>query len=204
MSIKTNKIEWDEIYKRLETTQVAIEKNLTPTIEEKKKILKARAKNLAQEPKATQSATEYIEVVEFLLAYEKYCIELNFISEIYPLKEITLLPCTPNFVLGIINVRGKILSVMDIKKFFNLPEKGLTDLNKVMIIHTPEMELGILADAIIGVQLIPLKDIQPPLSTLTGIHAEYLRGITKERCVILDVTKILSDQKIIVQEQIEI
>ncbi len=205
MSIKESKnnIQWEEVYKQLEKTQNSIEKNFIPTIEEKKKILKARAKAIAQESKLTQQPIEHLQLMEFILAYEKYCIELNFISEVYPLKEITPLPCTPNFVLGIINVRGKICSVIDIKKFFNLPEKGLTDLNKVIIVHSEDMELGILADAIVGVQTIALKDIQPPLSTLTGVHAEYLKGITKERSVILDIKKILFDEKIIVQEQIE-
>src|SRR5439155_25417175 len=126
------------------------------------------------------------------------------VREVYPLKELTPLPCTPPFVLGIINVRGKILSVIDIKKFFDLPEKGLTDLNKVIIVHADEMELGILADALLGVRAIPLEELQPSLPTLTGIRAEYLKGVTKDRLVILDTEKILSDKGIIVHEEVEI
>src|SRR5712692_1674367 len=197
----TTVIDWPEIHRRLETAQAAVERNLTPALEEKQKILKARAKTLAREPKEEKVAEQYLEVLEFLLAYEKYGIESSYVREIYPLKELTPLPCTPPFVLGMINVRGKILSVIDIKKFFDLPDKGLTDLNKVIIVHTEAMELGILADAILGMRSIPIQEIQPSLPTLTGVRAEYLRGVAKERLVVLDVEKILSNRRIIGQEQ---
>lgn len=195
---------WSEIHQRLERSQNAIERKLNPSPEEKRAILKARAQILAQEPEDQALKLESIEVVEFLLAYEKYGIELSMVREIYPLKEFTLVPCTPSFVLGIINVRGQILSVIDIKKFFNLPEKGLTDLNKVIIVYTDKMEVGILADVILGVREIPCAEIQPSLPILTGIRADYLKGITKEVLVILDVEKILADKKILVDEQVEI
>ena len=153
-------VNWSEVHQRLETMQAAVERGWMPTVKEKNRILKARAIVLAQEPKNEAAAEEYLEVVEFLLAYEKYCIESSYVREIYPLKEFTPLPCTPPFVLGIVNVRGQILSVIDIKKFFDLPEKGLTDLNKVIIVHNDGMELGILADSILGVRSITIKEIQ--------------------------------------------
>jgi len=102
--------------------------------------------------------------------------------------------------IRLVNVRGQILSVIDIKKFFDLPEKGLSDLNKIIIIHAHHMELGILADAILGVRSLALEELQPALPTLTGIRAEYLKGITKQPLVVLDVEKILSDEKILVND----
>ncbi|MCZ7402808.1 MAG: chemotaxis protein CheW [Candidatus Methanoperedens sp.] len=168
--------------------------------DDKRKLLKARAIALAKKPEKKE-ADEYIEVVEFQLAHEKYAIQSNYIREVYPLKELTPVPCTPQFVAGIINVRGKILSVIDIKKFFELPGKGITDLNKVIIIHNGLMEFGILADAVLGAGQIP-RDIQASLPTLSGIRAEYLKGVTKEGVVVLDAEKILSDKKIIVHEEV--
>lgn len=196
-------IDWTDIHRRLESARTALERILVLGLAEKQAVLKARAKSLARETKVKEGAEQHLEVVEFLLAYEKYGIESSYIREIYPLKELTPLPCTPAFVLGLINVRGRILSVIDIKKFFGLPDKGLTDLNKVIIVHTDKMELGLLADAILGISLIPLTEIQPSLPTLTGIRAEYLRGVTKERLVILDAKNLLLDKKIIVHEEVE-
>jgi purine-binding chemotaxis protein CheW len=196
-------IDWANIHRRLGSAQEAVERILMPRLAEKQAVLKARAISLAREPKENARAGERLEVVEFLLAYERYGIESSYVREIYPLKDLTPLPCTPPFVLGLVNVRGQILSVIDIKKFFDLPDRGLTDLNKVIILHTEHLELGVLADAILGINLIPLSEIQPSLPTLTGIRAEYLRGVTKERLVILDVKNLLLDKKIIVHEEVE-
>jgi purine-binding chemotaxis protein CheW len=138
--------------------------------------------------------------VEFLLASEHYGIELKNNREIHALSEFTPVPGTPAFVLGLTNVRGQILSLIDIKKLFDLPGRGLTDLNKVIVVQTHQMELGILADAVLGVRTIAPSEFQTSLPTLTGIRAEYLKGITKDPLVILDVEKILSDGKIVVDD----
>lgn len=187
---------------RLKRIRTILERGSAITAREKKRILKARAKALAREPEPTEYGPQ-IEVVEFSLAQERYAIETIHIREILTLKEITPLPGTPSFVVGIINVRGRIFSVVDIKKFFNLPEKGITNLDKIIIIQTGEMKIGILADNILGTCLIPLSIINPPLPTMTGIGTEYLKGITNMGVVILDTTRILSDNKLIVYEEVE-
>jgi purine-binding chemotaxis protein CheW len=195
--------DWEQIYQRLEAVRTTIKKDFNYIVQKKQEVLKERAKLLAQEPKRAKTDETYLEVVEFQLEYEHYAIETSYIREVYPLKELTPIPCTPPFVLGIINIRGQILSVLDLKTFFNLPEKGLVDMNKVIILHSDEMEFGILTDTILGVRSIPLSDIQPSLPTLTDIRAKYLKGVTAERLVILDAAKILSDRNIIVHEEVK-
>jgi purine-binding chemotaxis protein CheW len=196
-------IEWAELHRRLDASRSALERRLAPSPEERQKILHARARLLAAGGKAeAASAHVLVEVVEFVLGPEHYGIESCHIREIHPLSEFTPLPCTPAFVLGLVNVRGQILSIIDIKKLFDLPEKGLTDLNKVIVVHANHMEVGILADAIVGVRSIALEELQPALPTLTGIRSEYLKGITKDPMVVLDVEKILSDEKILVNEDV--
>lgn len=199
----TKVIDWNEIHRRIEASQSAFDQGLQLTHDEKNKILKARAKTLATEPEKKAKEEEFLQVVEFLLSHEKYAVASAHVREIYPLKEFTPIPCTPPFVLGIINVRGQILSVIDIKKFFDLPEKGLADLNKVIILHSENMEFGILADVIIGARNISVSALQTSLPTLTGIREEYLKGITEERTVILDAEKLLSDKSIVVHELVE-
>jgi len=196
-------IDWHSIHLRMEKASVTLESGLASTPEERKQILRARARVLARESAKPDTAGESIEIVEFLLTNETYGIESSFVREVYPMKDLTPLPCTPSFVFGIINVRGRVVSVIDIKKFFDLPEKGLTDLNKVIVVHNDAMEVGMLADAMVGVRSIPFKEIQPSLPTLTGIRAEYLKGVTKERLIILDMEKFLSDRSIVVHEEIE-
>jgi purine-binding chemotaxis protein CheW len=196
-------IDWGIVYRRLEAARTAIERGLVPTPEDEKKSLRARAQALAREPEREEAARGALEVVEFQLAYETYGVESWYVREIYPLKELTPLPCTPPFVRGIINVRGQILSVIDLKKFFGLPEKGLTDLNMAIVVHDATMAFGILADVVLGVRSIPVDALQPSLPTLTGIRAAYVKGVTGERLVILDAGTLLSDHKLIVLEEVE-
>lgn len=168
-----------------------------------KEILRARARALAQEPEPVENADESLQVIEFLLAEEHYGIETAAIREVYPLKELTPLPCTPAFVLGMVNVRGQILPVINVKRFFDLADQGLTDLNKMIIVRTGDIEVGLLADAILGVRSVPTCDLQPPLPTLTGIRADFLRGVTPARLVVLNIAAILSDKRLLVQEEVE-
>ena len=200
---RTTRTDRSQVQHRRKAAQESLEQGWLPTLEEKKALLRQRAKALAREPEKETAALVYLEIVAFQLAYETYGVESAFVREVYPLKDFTPLPCTPPFVLGIINMRGQILSVIDLKKFFDLPEKGLTDLNKVIILHNDKMEVGILADVILGVQLIPLEDIQPSLPTLTGVREAYLKGVSTEQTVILDAEKLLSNQDIIVHEEVE-
>jgi purine-binding chemotaxis protein CheW len=193
-------IDWDRIHRRVAGTGAAIEKGFTPGPEEVQKILKARAGELSREPRR-EEAGEHIELVEFMLAKQRYGIESRYVGEVYPLKDYTPLPCTPPFVLGLINVRGRIISVVDIGKFFDMPEKGIGELSNVLIIRDDKMEFGILADSIIGVRKIAVERIQPSLPTLGGIRGEFLQGITNEPLAILDAGKLLSNGNIIVHEE---
>lgn len=201
--MQKTKVDWNEIKCRVNSQQESLDwKNILPP-EEKHTLLKARAQALAVETKDEAAQNEFIEIVVFRLASETYGIESTFIREVYPLKDFTILPGTPSFVLGIVNVRGQIISVIDLKKFFNLPEKGLGELNKVIIVRNKEVEFGILADTIQGTRSISIEEVQTlPVST-SGIGAGYLRGVSNDHIIILDVEKVLEDEKIIVNQESE-
>ena len=194
------RIDWNLVHERIAKTGAAIEKGFSPGPEEMQEILKARADALARETRREEDA-KHFEIVEFMLANERYGIESCYVREVYPLKDYTPLPCTPPFVLGLINVRGRIISVIDIGKFFDMPEKGIGELNNVLIIRDDKMEFGILADSIVGVRKIAVERIQPSLPTLGGIRGEFLIGVTGEPLAVLDAGKLLADGNIIVHEE---
>ena len=177
--------------------------NAAVTATEKKRILKSRAQMLAREIAREEDNGSYYEVLEFLLAHERYAIETAYVREVYRLHNLTPLPCTPPFILGIVNVRGQLLPVMDIKKFFDLPEKGITDLNKVIIVNAGGVEVGILADVVFECRRLSLHELQPAPATCTGIRAEYLKGVTEEQLIVVDVEAILSDDAIVVHEEVQ-
>jgi purine-binding chemotaxis protein CheW len=170
---------------------------------EDERILRARAQALARAPQAAPAAGTMLELLEFRLASERYAVESRHVQEVHPLRDLTPLPCTPPFIVGIVNVRGRILPVVDLKKFFDLPERGLTDLHRIILVRGHGLELGLLADVIVGVRSVAADSLQPSLPTLTGIRADYLKGISEERLVVLDLERLLSDPKIIVHEDVD-
>jgi purine-binding chemotaxis protein CheW len=171
--------------------------NPTPSAAE---ILRARARAAALETPDAVEAT--LSVIEFALADERYAFEMSFVTKVHPLEQLTALPGTPDFLAGVINVRGRIVAVMDLKRFFELPEKGITDLHRVIVVNYRDVELGILADNVTGTREISLARLQPPLPTLTGVRAGYLKGISDDRLIVLDAARMLTDPKIIIDERV--
>lgn len=195
-------INFHKIEQRLETARSTIERIWTPTTEETQRILQARALALAQESTLGKTVDEDIEIMEFTLAYEQYAIETRYVRQVAALENLTPLPCTPAFVLGIVNLRGAILPVIDLRKLFELPERGLTDLHRIIVLQSGKILFGILADTVTSVHRILLAHLQPSLPTLTGVRRTYLAGITPERLVVLDAEKLLMDESINVQDQV--
>jgi purine-binding chemotaxis protein CheW len=198
-----SRIDWGEIHCRLERAQGPFEQRTTLAADKTKAILKARAKALAREQEPDQPDQDWIEVVEFVLAGEKYAVESSFVREVYPFKEITAIPGAPSFVSGMINVRGQIVSVVDLKKLFDLPEKGLTDLYRAILIADGKMQFGLLADAVLGLRHILVRDLQATLPTLTGVRTELLKGVTPAQVAVLDSARLLSDPRMLVDQKIE-
>jgi len=195
-------IDWSDVHRRLAEANEALLREFEPQPERRAAILRQRAQAMARVPDAPAQWQETLEVVQFKLAHEQYALESAYIREVVPLKELAPLPCVPQFVLGITNVRGQIVSVIDLKRFFGLPEHGITDLNKVIILRDGAMEFGMLADLILGVRELAKSELQPSLPTLTGIRAEYLKGVTAERLVVLDAHKLIHDPAIVVNEEV--
>jgi purine-binding chemotaxis protein CheW len=91
--------------------------------------------------------------------------------------------------------------VIDLKRFFGLPDEGLTDLSKVIVLESEAMSFGILADGIAGTRTIPLTELQAELPTLTGIREKYLKAVTNDGMAILDGKSILSDRDMVVTQE---
>jgi purine-binding chemotaxis protein CheW len=162
--------------------------------------LRERAARLARPEVAAAPPADAMELLEFHLAGERYAVETRFVSEVHPLRDLTPLPGTPPFIRGIVNLRGRILPVYDLKKFFALPEQGLTDLHRIVVVDGGEFEIGLLADTVTGVRTLPRAALSPPPPTLSAIAAEYLEGVSEDRLVVLDLASLMSDPGIVVND----
>jgi purine-binding chemotaxis protein CheW len=164
------------------------------------RILRERAARLARPDSAEAPAADRLELLEFRLADERYAVETRFVSEVHPLRDLTPLPGTPPFIRGIVNLRGRILPVYDLKKFFGLPEQGVTDLHRIVVADGGDIEIGLLADVVTGVRTLPPAALSPLLPTLSAIAAEYLKGVSEDRLIVLDLARLLSDPGIVVND----
>ena len=158
----------------------------------RREILRERARQLARVVAPERGAEEHLEVVTFQLAHERYAIESRWVREVCRIHELTPVPGVPRFLLGVINFRGEILSVLDVKRFFDLPDKGLTDRTLAVIVRAGDMDTGVLADLVFGLQELAADAFAPNLPTATGIRQEYVRGVTADRLILLDMPAILA------------
>jgi purine-binding chemotaxis protein CheW len=195
-------VDWDRVKQRLAAAEEALARGFAPTDEERRRIAQARADAVAQQRLATPQPGQGIEVVEFVLAGQHYAVEAKWVREVQPLKELTPLPCTPAFVSGMIHAHGRILALIDLKTFFELPESGLTDLNKVIILQQADTEFGILAERIVGVRRLPTASIRASSFSTPDKRSRYLRGEAPGPLMVLDAGLLLSDPSIVVDEEV--
>lgn len=168
--------------------------------EEKQRILRERAEAFASIKEADTFDYWGLEIVELEIHEKRYAFESSFIQEVLPLKNLTPLPCAPPFIHGIMNLRGRIISVMDLQVFFQLPEKG--SVGKYLVhLATEEMEVGIAAHKILGSRHIPLYQVEAPPPTFTKISKAFLKGIVDGSLIILDGERFLAHKSLVVNEE---
>jgi purine-binding chemotaxis protein CheW len=162
-------------------------------------ILRARAKLLARIP-AREDAGAALEVIAFQLAGATYALESAYIREVLSLRDVTPMPGTPPFVVGVINVRGQIQTVIDLKQFLDLPTRALNEEQQVILLRASGMEVGVLADSVEGARRVAQAAIQTSLPALLGVTGQYVRGVTDEALIVLDAAKVLCDERLLVND----
>lgn len=143
---------------------------------------------------------ETFQFINFLVDKEWYGIEIIKVKEIIKVPPITYLPSTPNFISGICNLRGNILTIINTKKIFGLSDSILTEESRIVVVESGKIILGFLVDAVSEVVELPKSAIDDPLVTLEGEKGEYIVGETKledKLVAILDIDKLIQTQCIL-------
>lgn len=134
------------------------------------------------------------QIVVFKLADQTYGVDIGAVAEIIRMETITRVPRAPEFVEGVINLRGRIIPVIDLRKRFGLPEGEYTRQSRIIIVEIGGMTVGMIVDAVLEVLRIPRESIEPPPAVVDGVDVAYLRGIAlwEDRMIILlNLEKIL-------------
>ncbi|MCP1715808.1 chemotaxis signal transduction protein [Methanocalculus alkaliphilus] len=169
---------------------------LAPDDEETATLLRRRAPGLA-ETKVTDEAVAYPEILRFQLGYVEYAVGMQYVREVILTGEITPVPGVPAFITGISAVRGEIISFIDLRKFFGVPEYGLTDFNRVIILSDGKMTFGLLVDRIRGTSR--LRRPLPDATTRTAIPRTHLIGVAGD-VVIIDGKALLTDPGMVISD----
>lgn len=145
------------------------------------------------------------QVVVFKLQGEEYCIDIMKVMEIIRMQEIVKLPDTPDFVEGVVNLRGKIIPVIDLKKRFHLEGKEISEETRIIITDTDGKTVGFIVDNVTEVLRLNEDDIEPINTDVVGIDKDYIAGIGKlenRLLILLDLNKVLTkEEKSILKEE---
>ena len=138
------------------------------------------------------------QLVVFDLADEGYGVDISAVREIIRLQEITHVPRTPEFVEGVINLRGKVIPVVDLRGRFNLEVGEQTKDNRIVVIDIGGKDIGMVVDAVTEVSRIAADAVEPPSSFITTADSEYLLGIAKlnnRLIILLDLQRVFPDRE---------
>lgn len=150
---------------------------------------------------------EEIKVIVFTLGDEEYGIEVDKVQTIERMMPITRVPKTYSFVKGVINLRGVVIPVIDLRGRFSLPEVEPTEQTRIIIVAVNDMQVGFIVDSASDVVDLNSDSIDSPPEVVGGIKAKYLRGVAKlseERLlVMLNLSEVLNKSEIIQLEGLE-
>ncbi len=139
----------------------------------------------------------------FSLGEETYAIEIEYIAEIVVLQDIIKVPNLSGFIEGVINLRGSVISVMNMRSRFLMDEKRFDDRTCIIVINVNDFMIGLIVDTVNEVLEIPEQKICPPPRHYSGDHHNFIQGLGKvgdEVKIILDVNRILKEEE---QVQVE-
>lgn len=204
--------DWEGVRGRIAAVSTALEEMESSDPEMAERIWAQRAAQLAKLPEREEKGGQ-IELALVQLGREVYGIEVQHIVEIRPAVRITRVPRVPEWVTGVTNLRGRILSVLDLRRFFGLQpaetkeEDSVTPFPDLVVVETSTMEVALLTEDVLEIEPFPSNQIQEMTETIRGVRSEYIRGVIERgteapMIVVLDLPTLLADERLIIEEEV--
>jgi chemotaxis signal transduction protein len=194
-----SQIDWQAIGKRLTNAADATLEASQPSPERARRILDERASILARPSVDSHSARDTTNVVNFSLGGENYCMETRCVREVRRFGDVTPLPGVPEFLVGVTNLRGEILPLIDLRCFLELSSKGPAAPSHVIICGDARAEFGIIADAMLDVSAVALDELTPDPIGPSERGRDYVLGIAGNATVVLNSSALLTDRRLFVE-----
>lgn len=198
-------IDWQSIRQTLEETSALIDAD--DRVEDSRHlILQKRAEQVAQTPQARTDAEETLPILTFHLGSEKYALPVSAIRSISELRDITPIPCVPDYYRGITNLKGKLVSVLDLMIFLGVDEKRMVDSaatspKKKMIVATgADLEIGLMVEQVDTVTEIRRSSLINAQS-LGYDSLQSVSAVTADGLILLDIEQLFRDPRIRIYEE---
>lgn len=137
------------------------------------------------------------QLVVFDLADEFYGVDIGAVNTIIRMQDITKIPRTPEFVEGVINLRGSIVPVIDLRKRFSLPVSDATKSSRIVVVEAGGQMIGMVVDAVAETLRLSADMIEPPSPIVVNVDSAYVRGVGKQEnrlVILIDLEKVLTEK----------
>jgi purine-binding chemotaxis protein CheW len=138
---------------------------------------------------------DLLQLVTFTIAEEEFGVDILSVQEIIRLMQITTVPRAPEYIEGVINLRGKVIPVIDMRRRFNLPAVERDSRTRIVVMEFGPKIVGFLVDAVSEVLRIPANTVEPAPAVVSGVGSEYIRGVGKlddRLLILLDLESLLA------------
>ena len=142
--------------------------------------------------------SEEFQIILFELGNSLYGIPIEKVSEIIKIEEIAILPKAPQYIEGVLNLRGNVVPIVDLRKRFSMPQIERTKKSKIIVLLINKRLFGVIVDMVHEVLTLQRENIEPSLPTASGIKGEFIDSIGKyedKLIIILDITKIVQSKE---------
>ncbi|HCR13261.1 MULTISPECIES: chemotaxis protein CheW [Solidesulfovibrio] len=141
---------------------------------------------------------ELLQLVTFSIGEEEFGVDILSVQEIIRMMDITKVPRAPEFVEGVINLRGKVIPIIDLRRRFGLSTRDHDKHTRIIVIEINNMIVGFVVDSVSEVLRIPASTVEPPPPVVSGLESEYISGVGKledRLLILLDLNKLLSGEE---------
>lgn len=141
---------------------------------------------------------DMLQLVSFRLGGEEFGVDIMQVQEIIRMQNITAVPNAPDFVEGVINLRGRVIPIIDLRKRFGLEGKEHDKATRIVVVKVDEITVGLVVDEVSEVLRIPASTVEPPPPIVAGVESDYIKGVGKlddRLLILLDLSKTLSKEE---------
>jgi purine-binding chemotaxis protein CheW len=145
--------------------------------------------------KDSKISSEILQLVGFLIGNEEYGVDILKVQEINRITQITKVPNSPEFVEGVINLRGKVIPILDLRIRMGMEKKEHDSRTRIIVVEINQRTIGFIVDEVTEVLRIPMNVIEPPPQLVTGEKSEFITGVGKlddRLLILLDLDRIIS------------